>query len=90
MGRIKGSKLSDEAKRSMREKRASRRLTEGKGSVFADVVSALKFLSFGELEQLTTFAEEHKVRKASEEKHRLIEEKQRIESQIQKLDGIGA
>jgi hypothetical protein len=89
MGRTKGSKLSDETKRKMRERRASRRLMDGKGSVFADVVSALKFLSFGELEQLTAVVEDHKLKKASEEKQRLMEEKKKLEEQIQKLQHIG-
>jgi conjugal transfer/entry exclusion protein len=88
MGRVKGIKLSEEAKASMRAKREAHKLGENKGSVFINIMSNLKFLSFEELEKLIGLAELQKLKKVDDEKKRLIKEKQMIESQLQKLQEI--
>ncbi|MDR3128769.1 MAG: hypothetical protein LBU03_00725 [Tannerellaceae bacterium] len=86
MGRTKGVKLTEEVKASIRAKREARRLAGGKSSVFGGVISSLKHLSFEELDKLIALADLQKLKKADDEKQRLMKEKHEIESQLQKLE----
>lgn len=83
MGRIKGSKMSDEAKAAMRAKREANKL--GKESAFNVVASNLKLLSYEELENTIGLALRYKKEKLGEEELRLIKEKEEIEQRLQEL-----
>jgi hypothetical protein len=85
MGRTKGIKLSEEAKVAMRAKREARKVADGKNSAFMGVLSSLKHLSFEELDKLITLIDAQKLKKADDEKQRLLKEKHDIETQLQKL-----
>lgn len=83
MGRIKGSKMTDEAKAAMRAKRAANKT--GKESAFNTVALNLKLLSFEDLENTIGLALRYKKEKMGEEELRLIKEREEIELKLQKL-----
>lgn len=83
MGRIKGSKMTEEAKAAMRAKREANKL--GKESAFNLVASNLKLLSFEDLENTIGLALRYKKEKMGEEELRLIKEKEEIEIKLKKL-----
>jgi len=83
MGRIKGSKMTDEAKAAMRAKREANKL--GRESAFNLVATNLKLLNFEELENSIALALRYKKEKMGEEELRLIKEKEEIELRLQKL-----
>lgn len=83
MGRIKGSKMTDEAKAAMRAKREANRL--GRESAFNLVATNLKLLDFEELENSIALALRYKKEKMGEEELRLMKEKEEIELKLQKL-----
>ncbi|MDF9829735.1 hypothetical protein [Parabacteroides sp. PF5-6] len=83
MGRIKGSKMTEEAKAAMRAKREANKL--GKESAFNLVATNLKLLSFEDLENTIGLALRYKKEKMGEEELRLIKEKEEIELKLQKL-----
>ncbi|MDH6534034.1 hypothetical protein D0T51_03385 [Parabacteroides sp. 52] len=83
MGRIKGSKMSEEAKAAMRAKRQANKL--GKETAFNLVAGNLKHLSFEELDSSIALALRYKKEKMGEEELRLIKVKEEIELKLQKL-----
>lgn len=83
MGRIKGSKMTEEAKAAMRAKREANKL--GRESAFNLVATNLKLLNFEELENSVALALRYKKEKMGEEELRLIKEKEEIEMRLQKL-----
>jgi hypothetical protein len=83
MGRIRGAKMSDEAKAAMRAKREANKF--GKESAFNAVASNLKFLTFDELESTIGLALRYKKEKIGEEELRLIREKEEIELKLERL-----
>jgi len=83
MGRIKGSKMTEEAKAAMRAKREANKL--GKESAFNLVATNLKLLNFEDLENTIGLALRYKKEKMGEEELRLIKEREEIEMKLQKL-----
>ncbi|MDH6343448.1 hypothetical protein M2480_001939 [Parabacteroides sp. PFB2-12] len=83
MGRVKGSKMSDEAKAAMRAKRAANKL--GKQSAFNLVATNLKLLEFDELDNAIALAHRYKREKVGEVELRLIKEKEEIEQKLLRL-----
>jgi len=83
MGRVKGSKMTDEAKAAMRAKREANRL--GRESAFNLVATNLKLLNYEELDNSIALALRYKKEKMGEEELRLIKEKEEIEQKLQKL-----
>lgn len=86
MGRIKGSKMTEEAKAAMRAKREANKL--GRESAFNLVATNLKFLSFQELDNAVALAMRYRKEKMGEEELRLIKEKEEIELKLQKLKDV--
>lgn len=83
MGRVKGSKMTEEAKAAMRAKRQANKL--GRESAFNLVATNLKHLSFEELDNAIALALRYKKEKMGEEELRLIKEKEEIELRLNKL-----
>ncbi|MDH6311736.1 hypothetical protein M2137_000495 [Parabacteroides sp. PFB2-10] len=83
MGRVKGSRMSDEAKAAMRAKRAANKL--GKQSAFNLVATNLKLLEFEELENAIALALRYKKERVGEVELRLIKEKEEIEQKLMRL-----
>lgn len=83
MGRVKGSKMTEEAKAAMRAKRAANKL--GKQSAFNLVASNLKLLEFEELENAIALALRYKKDKMGEVELQLIKEKEEIEQKLKRL-----
>lgn len=83
MGRIKGSRMTEEAKAAMRAKREANKL--GKESAFNLVATNLKLLTFEDLENTIGLALRYKKEKMGEEELRLIKEKEEIELKLQRL-----
>jgi len=86
MGRLKGSKMTEEQKAAMRAKRAANKL--GKESAFNLVATNLRHLSFEELENVLALALRQKKEKLGVEELRLIKEKEEIELKLQKLKSL--
>lgn len=86
MGRIKGSKMTEEAKAAMRAKREANKL--GRESAFNLVASNLKLLSYEELDNSIALALRYRKEKLGEEELRLIKEKEEIELRLQKLKEV--
>lgn len=83
MGRIKGVKMTEEAKQAMRAKRAANRL--GKENAFVTVWENLKNLSFTELNSLNTEVCRLIEEKREEERQKLLRMKEEIEQKIQNI-----
>lgn len=86
MGRVKGSKMTEEAKAAMRAKRRANKL--GRESAFNLVATNLKLLDFEELDNAIALALRYKKEKMGEEELRLIKEKEAIELKLNKLKEV--
>jgi len=83
MARIKGSKMTEEAKIAMRAKREANKL--GRESAFVTIWNNLKFLEYDQLETLATEINRLVQDKREDERLMLIKQKEIIESRINAL-----
>jgi len=83
MGRIKGVKMTEEAKMAMRVKREANRL--GKESAFVTVWDNLVFLNYVQLEAVMVEAGRLINEKREKELQQLIKMKENIESKLKEL-----
>ncbi len=83
MARIKGVKMTDEAKMAMRVKREANRL--GKESAFVAIWDNLKFLNYTQLEAVEVETLRLIGEKKKDERQRLIKMKEEIELKLKEL-----
>lgn len=85
MGRVKGSKMSEEAKQAMRARRQANK--EGKANALATVADNIRHLTFDETETAIKLILEHHHKMHGDEEQRLLKQKAEIEERLMKLKG---
>jgi len=83
MARLKGSRMTEEAKAVMRAKRQANKM--GRESAFVTVWDNLKFLNYKQLEDVDREISRIMIGKVEEEKKELLKEKKRIEAKLATL-----
>jgi len=83
MGRIKGSKMSEEAKQTMRARRQANK--EGKANALSTVADNIRYLTFEETEVVIKLLNEQRDNSREKEKERLLKMKAEIEERLNNL-----
>lgn len=86
MGRIKGSKMTEEAKKAMSEKRKANK--EGRESAFVVVWENIKYLSYSEIDTLRNELDRLIILKIQDEKEKLMKERAQIEGKLNQLNKL--
>lgn len=83
MGRIKGIKMTEEAKTVMRARRRANK--EGKDNALSTITDNIRHLTFEETETVLTLLNQHRLKIRDDEEQKLLKMKEEIEGRLEML-----